>query len=1151
MFAPVPSEESGVATENRYADPKMWGALNRQFEVGAIGTGIAVGDFDNDGRPDIFVVSKTESCRLFRNLGGWKFAEVSRSAGVEDKGQAAGVWKQGAAFVDVNNDGWLDIYVCRFNAPNLLYLNRRDGTFSECAAEAGLAVNDASNMAAFCDYDRDGWLDLYLQTNYKDASHPDGRADYLFHNNRDGTFTDVTRAAGISGEGYGHSATWWDYNEDGWPDVYVANDFAAPDRLYRNNRDGTFTNVIDQVVPHLPFSAMGADLGDVNNDGRIDLLVAEMAATTHEKDLRGMAESRSRARDPIPGATEPPQYFHNALYLNTGKGRCLEAAFLSGLAATDWTWSIRFEDLDNDGHLDLHVTNGMFREIHNTEFLQRRLSAENEDERIRFTRTSPVLAEDNLAFRNCGDLQFESVGAEWGLNEKGVSFGAAFGDFDGDGDLDLVYANYERGVTLLRNDSDQGHRLIVRLRGTKANRFGIGAVVRIETKNGPQVRALISSRGYLSTSEPSVHFGLGDADRIIELSVDWPSGAKSVYQNLEADGVLTITETSGGSEQNAEAVAVVRSQFAERSVPLGLALRSRDASVDELATEPLLPMRHSRVGPAIAVGDIDGDGRDEIVVGGTALDPLRILHRAAGEEFMSQDLAPTMPAVNADGPILIFDANGDGRNDLFVTKSGTSASVNGSNEPHFFISDGEKGFRAADPGTLPSFASSVGAAAAGDFDRDGALDIFIGGRVLPGEYPLAPQSAVWLNRAGKFVDVTEQICPALRQIGMVTAALWTDVDGDGRLDLLVALEWGNVRYFHNREGHTLEDWSERSGFTQAGSGWWTSLAAADFNGDGRLDYVAGNVGLNTPYRASPTEPALIYYGQFGEDRPPEIVEAEYANGRVVPRRVRRQLSLRLPSVLKKFPSNDRFARASIDEIISPDHLNDATVFRATNFSSGVFLSQPDGSFRFSALPRMAQIAPLQGTVAGDLDGDGRADIYAVQNSFSPAPSIGRFDGGLSVFLRGDGKGNFTPVDLAKSGLLVTGDAKALAICDFNDDGWPDFFVSRNDDTSVAFVNQTVVGRRSLCVRLRGLKGNVAGIGALIRCEYSDGSSQIAEVHAGSGYFSQSSPSAFFGFGPQKEIKNISVRWPDGQTTLRTTKLGDGSSLTLEQTSDAR
>jgi hypothetical protein len=1137
MFTELTPEQTGVVTTNHYADPKMWGERFRESEVGAIGTGIAIGDYDGDGRPDIFVVSKTESCRLFRNLGGFKFEDVTEKAGVGDHGADAAVWKQGATWVDVNNDGRLDLYVCRFHAPNLLYINQGDGTFKEMAHAYGLDVNDASVMAAFCDYDRDGWLDVFVQTNLLDANaHPAGQKNYLFHNNRNGTFTNVTAPAGIAGEAQGHSATWWDFDEDGWPDLYVANDFAVPDKLYHNNRDGTFTDVINAVVPHMPYSSMGSDFGDVNNDGHLDLLACDMAATTHEKDQRGMADSRGRTTEDGRNPRAAPQYERNALYLNTGAGRCLEAAQLAGIAATDWTWSPRFEDLDNDGRIDLFVTNGMHRESTNLDLFARQMLAETPGDRVRVMRNSPVLAETHLAFRNRGDLQFENVSAAWGLNQRGVSFGSAFADLDGDGDLDLVYANYEKGVTILRNDCDQGHSVVFELRGlsaplkalspskgTQSNRYGVGATVRIETAAGRQVRTLVLARGVLSNSEPILHFGLGDDTVIRRLTVEWPSGIVQEFENLAVDRRFTITEPEKTPPSPRPAPSA--RQFEEIGGEIGLAVPAREDAMDELSAQPLLPVRLGRRGPALAVEETDAAGNEEIVIGGTTLDPLRVLRNGAPTV-----IAPPGPV--DDGPVLLFDADGDGKNDLLVTKGG-NALPSGSAEyqPKLFVGDGLGGFHAAPEGTLPAFLGSAGAAAAADFDHDGKLDVFVGGRVTNGQYPLPARSALWRNRGGSFEDVTDTLAPALREIGMVTAALWTDVDNDGWPDLLVALEWGNVKCFHNRQGTGFEDWTEKLGFAAAGTGWWTSLAAADFNGDGRMDYVVGNVGLNTSYRADAAHPALLFYGDFrGNGEEPQLVEAYYEDDRLYPRQSRRALSAAIPEVLKRFPSNNAYAHATLGEILGDAPLAAAQRFAATELRSGVFLSQPDGTYRFAPLPRIAQIAPLQGIVAGDFDGDGFTDIYAVQNSYGPIPAVGRFDGGLSQWLRGDGQGHFSAVPVAESGLLVPGDAKALVIIDFNHDGWPDFVVSRNNDTTLAFRNRGVDGRQSRRITLRGAAGNPAAIGARITVELAKGGTQTSEVAAGSGYYSQSTASVFFGFPTDNPPRQITVRWPDGKVT---------------------
>ncbi len=1116
MFTNLPSDQTGLAVINSYDDPAMWGAHYREFSLGAIGTGVAIGDYDGDGRPDIFIVSKTGPNHLYRNLGGFRFEDVTEKAGVAGP---VGAWKQGVAFADVNNDGRLDLYVCRFGAPNLLYINQGNGSFTEEGAARGLALNDASSMGAFCDYDHDGWLDVYVQTNVLDTERrPNGQRDHLYHNNRDGTFTDVTDRAGIFGETQGHAATWWDYDEDGWPDLYVDNDFKDPDQLYRNNHDGTFTNVLSRAVPHTPHSSMGADLGDVNNDGHNDLLVADMAATTREKDHRGMAKIRAGLTEDEKHPETAPQYMRNALLLGTGTARTLEAACLAGLGATDWTWTVRLEDLDLDGRLDAFFTNGMVRELHAQDVIQRMMGRESMGERRRIMQATPVLAERHLAYRNLGDLRFEEVGRAWGLDQVGVGFGAAFGDLDGDGDLDLVYASLDGPVTVCRNDVATGHAVILDLRGTISNKFGVGAVVRIETDQGRQMRVLTLARGYLSTSEPIVHFGVGADTAIRRLTVEWPSGARQEFENLPADRHYVVTEPA--TVAPAPAATTVATQFTEISERLQLGPSSREKPFNEWSREPLLPFRLNRPGPSAVAADFDHDDQIDFTFGGISGESGCLLSNLGDNQFLTYGANLFPDTSLPDGPLLAFDADADGDVDLLATKAGTAAPAeNAAYQVRLLLNNGRGRFTAAPAGWLPALPLSVGASVAADFEHSGHPGIFLGGRSVPGAYPQVPRSALLAWRGDHYADVTTEVAPGLERIGLVTAALWSDMDDDGWPDLIVACEWGPVSCFRNVAGKHLEDATARFGFATAGTGWWRSLAAADFNGDGRLDYAVGNTGLNTRYRASVAEPALLYAGVSVEGSAPQLLEAQAEHGVYYPLRDRETLAKYFPAALRPFPSAAAYAKATLAEIFPPPALAGATKLAVTELRHGVFLSQPGGTWKFTPLPRLAQIAPIQSLYAGDLDGDGRADLLAVGNSYAPTPESGRFDGGLGWLLHGDGRGGFAPVPVAESGFVVPGDARALVPVDLNQDGWPDFLVTQNNDHALFFHNQGRPGRHGFAVALRG-----AGLGARLTLRLTDGTGQIAEAGPGP---------VFFSYPDNNPPVRLTIRWPDGRLSEQT------------------
>lgn len=1113
LFEALSPERTGVTAVNRYDDPKMWGVLYQEFTTGAIGTGIAIGDVAGDGRPDLVLATKTGGLRLYRNLGDWRFADDTARAGLAASG---GAWIQGVALADIDNDGDLDLYVCRFAVPNLLFVNRGDGTFTEEAAARGLALVDASGMAAFADYDRDGDLDVLVQTNLLDAlRRPQGQSNHLFRNDGTGRFTDVSAAAGIVGEAQGHSATWWDFDGDGWPDLHVANDFAAPDKLYRNQGDGTFRDVLDAVFPRQPYSSMGADFGDVNNDGQFDLLVADMAATTPEKDQRGMADARARLRGAPDRDAPAPQYPWNALYLGTGTGRFLEVAHLSGLAATDWTWAVRCEDFDSDGREDFFITTGMVRELTNLDLIARVSAAESVAQRLAIAKAAPVLAEPNLAFRNLGDLRFASVGPAWGLDETGVSLGAATGDLGGTGNLDLVYANLD-GTFSIRRNRAEGHRVVFHLRGTASNRYGVGATVRLETAAGPQVRQLALARGYLSSSEPLVHFGLGAERVIARVVIEWPSGRRQEFTNLPADQAYTLTEPAADPAPRRAGEPVT-----PRFVPLagGPAHRAVESAVDEEGQQPLVPFRLDRRGPALT-GWAEG-----LVFGGTPATPAVRYRRTADGFRRAGDLTRASDKVS-DGPVLALDARGLGRVDLLVTKGGARLPAGAREyQPELHLSDGAGGFTLAPAEALPPFTSSVGAVAAADFAREGRLGVFLGARLRPGQYPRAPQSALWQARGeGTFVDVTDRVAPALRQVGLVTAALWSDVNEDGWPDLLVALEWGAVRCFRNEAGQRLVDATDELGFSAAGTGFWSGLAAVDVNGDGRLDYVAGNAGLNTPYTASPRDPAVLFAGDFRDSGTTQLVEARSVDGRLFPRRTRRELATAIPAITRRFPSNDAFARATLPELLGEARLKAARRFEVTELRSGVFVQQPDGRFQFSPLPGEAQIAPLQGLVAGYFEGRVTPSLAALQNSFAPAAATGRFSGGLGVLLRAEPDGTWRAVAPRASGFVVAGDAKALALAELDGDGWPDLLATVNDAPAQALRQvPSRDGAAPLRVRLRGAAGNPGAVGARVTATLAGGRRAVAEV-------SSAAPGEVWLPRVGGATVGLEVRWPDGTRT---------------------
>ena len=1155
MFQSLSPEATGVDFANAvdYSHPQQY-----LFATVVTCGGVAIGDVDNDGWSDIFFTSGPKKNRLYRQISPLKFEDITDRAKL-DSGDA---WSAGATMADIDNDGDLDIYVCNFDTPNHLFINNGDGTFAEKAKQFGVDFVGAGHTPTFCDYDRDGDLDFYLMTylyfdprgktdkpitgmvngkpsilpgyekyygitKIRPGSRPGtikidhdavGQPDRLVRNNGDGTFTEVTKSAGIYGVGKGNSATWWDYNEDGWPDIYVGNDFQDPDRLYRNNGDGTFTDTIKEMVPHTTWFSMGADFADLDGDGAMDFAIADMSGTNHFKQKTAMGAMSAKAE--FLNTAVPRQYMRNAVYINSRGGRFMEAAYLAGLANSDWTWTVRLADFDNDGRSDVFLSNGMSRDLNASDNKELAIVHPGETEWDKHLRAkTPELRQQNLAYRNMGELKFADVSKDWGLDHVGMSFASATADLDRDGDLDLVVCNLNEPVSIYQNTISEGNRVVIRLKG-RYNSWGIGAKVSIETESGTQVRQLTPVRGYMASHEPVVHFGLGDQTQIKKLTVNWPSGHAQSFEDVEVNQRLTIVEPDGKATP---AKPLAPKAMFKPSAALADVGHS-EIPYNDFARQPLLPNRYSNLGPGMAWGDIDGDGDDDLWLGGPRTKTGQ-LHRNDGKGKFTQlnFSAGEVDQHSEDMGGLWLDVDSDGDLDLYVVSGGVECDRNTKVlKDRIYLNDGQGQFTKASDDVLPDNFDSGSSVVAADYDHDGDLDLFVGGRIIPGKYPLTPNSRLLQNDAGKFTDVTQSV-GGLKDAGLVTGAVWSDVDNDGWIDLLLAQEWGPIKYFRNEEGQ-LNDQTSTAGLAKV-LGWWNGITAIDVDNDGDMDYAVTNFGLNTKYHASAERPTLLYYGDFESDGEPNIIEAEFEDETLFPVRGLSCSSRAMPHLAKKFDTYTSFALADLNEIYEPKCLSESKRCEANTLESGVFINE-GGKFTFKPFPRLAQVAPGFGIVAGDFDGDSNADLYFVQNFYGPQAETGRMAGGVSALLKGNGDGTFAAVPPRESGLYVSGDAKSLATVDLNGDGQLDLVAGVNDDSLVAF-EQSCRAQKSLSIQLRGKDGNTCAAGARINIKFDDGTRRSIEVTAGSGYLSQSASLINIGLPSGIKVVDLELQWPDG------------------------
>ena len=1112
-------EETGLAFVNAIREDSLHNLMTFFYLYN--GGGVAVGDINKDGLPDLYFSGNMVPGRLYLNRGNLHFEDITEKAGVVVEG-----WATGVTFVDVNGDGWLDLYVCRSgNYPpaqraNLLFINHGDLTFSEQAARYGLADTSYSTQAVFFDYDRDGDLDVYvlnhsmldLQPNRIRPIDSTGRGignDRLYRN-ENGTFREVTREAGIRYPGMGLDVVVGDVNRDGWDDIYVANDFMASDYLYLNQGDGTFREVGKQVFKHFSYSAMGADLADVNNDGWPDLVVVEMLPPDHEQ--------RQRMAFPLTtfayyqaalSAGYRYQYWRNTLQRNNGLNAHGQLTFseigqLAGIDATDWSWAPLLADFDQDGYRDLWITNGYRRAVTDMDFIKDRMIPVVQQERrigtdsvqrqlIVMVRELYDLARPDYVFRNRGNGTFENVSQRWGVKDHSFSNGAAYADLDGDGDLDVVVNRIDQPVALYENVGARGHYLQLDLYGQPPNTQGLGAKVAVycDTLHWWHEHQVV--RGYQSSVDYRMHFGLGDCTRIDSLRIEWPDGAVSRLVNVPVDTLLVVRQTEQKTPSPPAPPPLPQGLLTERGDRLP-PFRHVEDEYSDFLRQPLLPRTFSQLGPGLAVGDVDGDGLEDFFVGGTyARAGWLFLQRPDGS-FTAGPIDPT--ATLEDQGVLFFDADGDGDLDLLVA-GGSGEFPEGS--PYLldrlYRNDGS-GKLAWDPSALPDLRTSSSVVRAADFDRDGDLDLFIGGRLQPQRYPLPGRSYLLRSEQGRFVKVPHSVAPGLQEAGMVTDALWTDYNNDGWPDLIVVGEFMPIRVWRNNKGR-LEEVTELLGLADT-NGWWNSIAGGDFDQDGDIDYVLGNTGLNSRFRVSPEEPVRIYAADFDGNGLYDPLLTYYLQGR-------EGLAIRMDELFSQvllpralhIQTYEAYARARVADLVYEAQLESAYVAEAYILESSWLENQGDRFVRHP-LPLEAQVAPIFGLLVEDVDGDGALDVLAVGNDYASDVLTGSYDAFIGLWLRGDGRGHFYPVPHVTSGFFVGGDAKALVRLLIN--GRVAYLASENQGSLRLFQYRET---DPLVCR----PWPAAAAYALITNH--NGRTWRQERYFGSGYLSQSSPTLCF------------------------------------------
>jgi hypothetical protein len=1048
LFQQLPADSTHILFANQLTYDDQFNIFTyRNYYNGG---GVALGDINNDGLIDVFFTANMLPNKLYLNKGNFQFEDITEKSGILKKAK----WSTGVSMADVNGDGFLDIYVCNSgdikgdNKQNELYINNGNLTFTEKAAEYGIADKGYSTHAAFFDYDHDGDLDMFLLNNSfraigsfnlqkNERNVRDSLGGHKFFRNDGGHFTDVSEKAGIYGSviGFGLGVTVGDVNRDGWQDIYVSNDFFERDYLYINKHDGTFEETLENQMYSISNASMGSDMADINNDGYPDIFVTEMLP---EQEARIKVNTTFENWDKYQLDLRY-DYFHqftrNTLQLNNGNNTFSEIARLAGVAATDWSWGALITDLDNDGNKDIFIANGIYKDLTNEDYIQYisdrevmkvLMEGKNKKGYKELIDLMPSQPLSNYAYSNNGDLTFTNRAKEWGLDAPGFSNGSAYADLDNDGDLDLVVNNVNMPAFVYRNQSRQLHPensyLKVTPVGEGNNKFGIGARVTVYYNGRISYQEEMPMRGFESTVDNRLNFGLGKANKIDSVKVEWSDGKQQVLKNVQPNTSITVKQMDATLSRE-KPKAIAPTLFTKATDNYGIDFTHKENDFVDFDRDKLIFNMLSTEGPRMSKGDVNGDGLEDFYVCGAKDQPGALYVQSANGRFQRSNTALwEKDKGSEDTDCIFFDADGDGDQDLFVCSGGNEFSVNSTELiSRLYINDGKGNFSRS-PQLLPSaqIFESASCVTAADYDGDGDQDLFVGVRLKPFMYGYPCKGYILQNDGrGQFKDVTAQTAPALQTAGMITDAKWFDYDKDGKADLVVTGEYMPIRIFHNQGGGKLEETTEAAGLKNS-EGWWTRLLVTDVDNDGYPDLVAGNHGLNTRFKCSVDKPVSMYVSDFDENGSVEQIITCYNGDKAYPMALRHDLVGVLPYLKKKYLKYESYKEQTIEDIFKPEQLKKATKLEAREMRSSVLMNTKNGKFSMKPLPTEAQFTVLYGMTAGDYDGDGKLDLLVAGNLYQSKPETGISDAGYGLLLKGDGKGNFTGIKEQQSGVLVKG-----------------------------------------------------------------------------------------------------------------------------------